>query len=126
MRVHVPYDRGGKGLHFHGVSQKVNATASQGPELRPVSTATLPCRCLRWIMSGKAHNEQIGGVYEPGTRREEKLSNAAAGWVYRGTLSHRCRHRTIGSILRNGLRRSYSEQRRQPRRAGVHPNCEHV
>ena len=30
------------------------------------------------------------------------------------------------SILRNGLRRSHSEQRRQQRRAGVHPDREHV
>ena len=38
----------------------------------------------------------------------------------------RRRHRTIGSILRNGVRRSCSEQRRQQRRAGVHPDREHV
>ena len=30
------------------------------------------------------------------------------------------------TILRNGLRRSHSEQRRQQRRAGVHPDREHV
>ena len=40
-------------------------------------------------------------------------------------LSHRRRHRTIGSILRNGLRRSHSEQRRQ-HGAPVHPDREHV
>jgi hypothetical protein len=40
----------------------------------------------------------------------------------RRALSHRRRHRTIGSILRNGLRRSHSEQGRQQRRAGVHPD----
>jgi hypothetical protein len=44
----------------------------------------------------------------------------------RRALSHRRRHRTIGSILRNGLRRSHSEQGRQQRRAGVHPDREHV
>src|SRR6516225_4141512 len=68
----------------------------------------------------------IGAVYEPSTSRAENLSDAAAGWLYRRTLSHRRRHRAIASILRNGLRRSHSEQRRQPRRAGVHPDREHV
>jgi hypothetical protein len=51
---------------------------------------------------------RIGVVYEPSTSRAEKLSDAAAGWVYRRTLSHRRRHRTIGSILRNGLSRGDS------------------
>ena len=64
------------------------------------------------------HHIRIGVVYEPSTSRAEKLSDAAAGWVYRRTVSYRRRHRTIGSILRNGLRRSHSEQRRQQRRAG--------
>src|SRR5271169_4754618 len=77
--------------------------------------------------SGERRNAiRIGAAYEPSTSGAEKLSDAAAGWVYRGTLSHRRRHRTIGSILRNGLRRSHSEQRRQQRRAGVHPDREHV
>src|SRR5262249_19333134 len=52
----------------------------------------------------------------------EKLSDAAAGWVYLRILSHRRRYRTIGSILRKGLRRSHPEQRP----AGVHPDREHV
>ena len=60
------------------------------------------------------------------TSRAEKLPDAAAGWVYRRTLSHRRRHRAIGPILRNRLRRSYSEQRRQQRRASLHPDREHV
>jgi hypothetical protein len=59
-----------------------------------------------------------GGVDESSTCRAEKLSDAAAGWVYRRALSHRRRHRTIGSILRKGLRRSCSEQGRQQRRTG--------
>ena len=74
----------------------------------------------------KKYHIRIGVVYEPSTSRAEKLSDAAAGWVYRRTLSHRRRHRTIGSILRNCFRRSHSEQRRQQRRAGVHPDREHV
>ena len=45
---------------------------------------------------------------------------------YHRTLSHRRRRRAIASILRNGLRRSRSEQGRQQRRAGVHPDREHV
>jgi hypothetical protein len=50
------------------------------------------------------HHARTGVVNEPSTGRAEKLSDAAAGWVYRRTVSHRDRHRTIGSILRNGLR----------------------
>src|SRR5580704_3483866 len=68
----------------------------------------------------------IGALYESSTSRAENLSDAAAGGVYRRTLSHRRRRRAIASILRNGLRRSHSEQRRQQRRAGVHPDREHV
>src|SRR5580704_14796418 len=68
----------------------------------------------------------VGVAHEPSTGRAEKLSNAAAGWIYHRALSHCLGHRTIGSILRNGLRRSYSERRRQQRRAGVHPDREHV
>src|SRR5271154_4915802 len=63
---------------------------------------------------------RIGVVHEStSTSRAEKLSDAAPGWVYRRTLSPRRQHRTIGSILRNGLRRSHSEQRRQQRRASL-------
>ena len=32
---------------------------------------------------------ELGVGYEPSTSRAEKLSDAAAGWVYRRTLSHR-------------------------------------
>jgi predicted enzyme related to lactoylglutathione lyase len=32
---------------------------------------------------------RIGVVHEPSASRAEKLSDAAAGWVYRRTLSHR-------------------------------------
>jgi pimeloyl-ACP methyl ester carboxylesterase len=38
---------------------------------------------------------RVGVVHEPSTSRAEKLSDAAAGWVYRRALSHRRRHRTI-------------------------------
>ena len=69
--------------------------------------------CPRIFWRTAKYHIRIGGVYEPGTSRAEKLSDAAAGWVYRRTLSHRRRHRTIASILRNGLRWSHSEQRRQ-------------
>ena len=62
----------------------------------------------RRILANGETRYRIGVVYEPSTSRAEKLSDAAAGWVYRRTLSHRRRHRTIGSILRNGLRRSHS------------------
>ena len=48
------------------------------------------------------------------------------GRHYRRTLSHRRRHRAIASILRNGLRQSRSEQRRQQGRAGLHPDREHL
>src|SRR6202043_884055 len=65
---------------------------------------------------------RTGDVYEPSTSRAEKLSDAAAGWVYRRILSHRRRHRTIGSILRKGLRRSHFEQRP----AGVQPDRERL
>jgi hypothetical protein len=69
---------------------------------------------------------EIGAVYEPSTSLAEELSDAAAGWIYHRTLSHCRRHRTIGSILREGIRRSHSERRRQQGRARVHPNREHV
>jgi hypothetical protein len=61
---------------------------------------------------------RIGVVDEPSTSRPQTLSDTPAGWNYRRTLYHRRRHRTIGSILRNGLRRSHSEQRRQQRPPG--------
>ena len=48
------------------------------------------------------------------------------GGVYRRALSHRRRRRTIAPILRKGLRRPHSEPRRQQRRAGVHPDREHL
>src|SRR5262249_834557 len=38
-------------------------------------------------MSGE--HIRIGVVYEPSTSRAEKLSDAAAGWVYGRILSHR-------------------------------------
>jgi catechol 2,3-dioxygenase-like lactoylglutathione lyase family enzyme len=42
-------------------------------------------------------------LYEPSTSRAEKLSDAAAGWIYRRIFPHRRRHRTIGSVLRKGF-----------------------
>jgi hypothetical protein len=69
---------------------------------------------------------RIGVGYEQSTSRAERLSDAATGRVYCCILSHCLRHRTIGLILRNGLRRSRSEQRRQKRRAWVHSAREHV
>jgi hypothetical protein len=69
---------------------------------------------------------RVGVVYETSTSRAERLSDGAVGWVYRHALSHRRRHRTIGSILRNGLRRSHSEERRRQPCAGVHPDREYV
>jgi hypothetical protein len=68
----------------------------------------------------------MGAVYERSTSRAEKLSDAAAGRIYRRALSHRRRRRAIASILRDGLRRPHSEQGRQQRRAGVYPDREHV
>src|SRR3954451_9356670 len=71
-------------------------------------------------------NAQLEVIYEPGTRRAEKLSDATAEWVYRRALSHRRRRRAIAAILRDGLWRCHSEQRRQQRSTGVHPNRESV
>ena len=56
---------------------------------------------------------QLESVHERGTSRAENLSDAAAGWAHRRALSHRRRRRKIASILRKGLRRPHSEQRRQ-------------
>jgi hypothetical protein len=50
------------------------------------------------LVSSKSRRFRTGVVYEAGTGRAENLSDAAAGWVYCRILSHRRRHRTIGSI----------------------------
>ncbi len=60
-----------------------------------------------------ANDIRIGASYEPSSSRTGKLSDAAERRVYRRTLSNRRRRRAIASILRKGLRRPHSEQRRQ-------------
>ena len=45
-------------------------------------------------------------------KSNRRVPDAPAGRVHRHVFSHRRRHRPIGSILRNGLRRPHSEQRR--------------
>jgi hypothetical protein len=94
--------------------------------LQVTSHSSLLKPTARHILANGEYDIRMGVGYEPSTSRAENLSDAAEGRVYRRPLSHRRRHRTIGSILRNCLRRSHSERRRQQRRAGVHPDREHV
>ena|SRR5215475_10515907 len=91
----------------------------QDYERKVKGSARVQAHCPTYPDEWEQYHIRTGVVCEPSTSRAEKLSDAAAEWVYRRLFSHRRRHRAIGSILRNGLRRPHSEQRRQQRRAGV-------
>src|SRR5689334_16775224 len=69
---------------------------------------------------------EMGVNNERCTSRRKKLSNAPArGDEYRA-LSDGCRHRAIGSLLREGLWRAHSEPPRRQGLACISSACEYM